>query len=50
MGDCQEPVITRGAQGTGHSGSEGKGWKMKAERHSPHYTTDWRELPVAKAG
>lgn len=25
----------------------GRGWKMRAERHSRHYTTDWRELPVA---
>jgi DNA polymerase V len=47
LGDPKNPVITRASQGTNHSG---KGWKMKAERHSPHYTTDWRELPVAKAG
>ena len=50
LGDPKSPVITRASQGTDRSGSVGKGWKMKAERHSPHYTTDWRELPVAKAG
>jgi DNA polymerase V len=47
LGDPKNPIITRASQGTERSG---KGWKMKAERHSPHYTTDWRELPVAKAG
>ena len=46
LGDPKNPVITRASQGTERSG---RGWKMKAERHSPHYTTDWRELPVAKA-
>jgi DNA polymerase V len=48
LGDTKNPVITRASQGTERSGSGGKGWKMKAERHSPHYTTNWRELPVAK--
>ncbi len=43
LGDPKNPVITRASQGTLRSG---KGWRMKAERHSPHYTTDWRELPV----
>jgi DNA polymerase V len=47
LGDPKNPVITRASQGTERSV---RGWKMKAERHSPHYTTDWRELPVAKAG
>jgi len=46
MGDRKNPVITRASQGTDHSV---KGWKMKAERHSPHYTTSWSELPEAKA-
>jgi DNA polymerase V len=46
MGDRKNPVITRASQGTNHSV---KGWKMKAERHSPHYTTSWSELPEAKA-
>jgi len=46
MGDRKNPVITRASQGTDRSV---KGWKMKAERHSPHYTTSWRELPEAKA-
>ena len=46
LGDPRSPVITRAAQGTTRSG---KGWKMKAERHSPHYTTSWQELPEAKA-
>jgi DNA polymerase V len=46
MGDRKNPAITRASQGTDRSV---KGWKMKAERHSPHYTTNWRELPEAKA-
>ncbi|MEY2907207.1 MAG: hypothetical protein RLZZ408_1678, partial [Verrucomicrobiota bacterium] len=46
LGDPKNPVITRASQGTLRSG---KGWLMKAERHSPHYTTDWRELPVVRA-
>ena len=45
LGDRKNPVITRASQGTDHSG---KAWKMKAERHSPHYTTDWNQLPEAK--
>jgi DNA polymerase V len=47
MGDPRNPVITRAAQGTGRSGKGNNGWKMKSERHSPHYTTDWNQLPVA---
>ena len=43
--DPRSPVITRAAMGTERSA---RGWKMRAERHSPHYTTDWRELTVAK--
>lgn len=46
MGDPKNPVITRASQGTLRSG---KGWKMRSERHSPHYTTSWQELPEAKA-
>ena len=46
LGDAKNPVITRASQGTLRSG---KGWKMRAERHSPHYTTSWLELPEAKA-
>ncbi len=46
MGDPKNPVITRASQGTLRSG---KGWKMRSERHSPHYTTSWKELPEAKA-
>ena len=45
MGDNRNPVITRASMGTD---SSGKGWKMRAERHSPNYTTNWRELPVVK--
>jgi DNA polymerase V len=45
MGDPKNPVITRASQGTERSG---KSWKMKSERHSPHYTTDWKQLPVAQ--
>ena len=46
LGDAKNPVITRASQGTLRSV---KGWRMKAERHSPHYTTDWRQIPEAKA-
>ena len=46
MGDNRTPVITRASMGTANSGAK---WKMKAERHSPHYTTDWQELPEVKA-
>ena len=46
LGDPKNPVITRASQGTPRSG---KGWKMRSDRHSPHYTTDWKELPEAKA-
>jgi DNA polymerase V len=45
MGDPKNPVITRASMGTPNSGGR---WKMKAERHSPNYTTDWRQLPVVK--
>jgi DNA polymerase V len=51
LGDPKNLVITRASQGTERSasgGSERKAWKMKSERHSPHYTTDWNELPEAK--
>ena len=46
MGDRKNPVITRASQGTERSG---KGWKMRAERHSPHYTTHWNQLPEVVA-
>lgn len=46
LGDPKNPVITRASQGTERSG---KGWRMKAERHSQHYTTDWRQIPEARA-
>ena len=45
MGDKRSPVITRASMGM--SNSRG-GWRMKADMHSPNYTTDWNELPVAK--
>ena len=45
-GDNRTPVITRASMGTANSGGS---WRMKAERHSPNYTTDWNELPVVKA-
>jgi len=45
LGDPKNPVITRASQGTER---EGRGWKMKSERHSPHYTTDWNQLPEAR--
>lgn len=44
LGDAKRPLITRGAMGTIRSG---KGWQMRSERHSPHYTTDWDQLPTA---
>jgi len=46
IGDHRTPVITRASMGTANSGGR---WRMKAERHSPNYTTDWNELPVVKA-
>jgi DNA polymerase V len=46
MGDNRTPVITRASMGMQNSG---KGWKMRAESHSPNYTTNWQELPVVKA-
>jgi len=45
LGDPKNPVITRASQGTLLSG---KSWKMRSERHSPHYTTNWQELPEAR--
>jgi DNA polymerase V len=45
LSDPKNPVITRASQGTLRSG---KGWRMRSERHSPHYTTDWKQLPVAQ--
>ena len=47
LGDPKNPVITRASQGTIQSG---KGWRMRSERHSPHYTTDWNQLPVVRSG
>ena len=47
LGDPTNPVITRASQGTIQSG---KGWRMRSERHSPHYTTDWNQLPVVRSG
>jgi DNA polymerase V len=46
LGDPKNPVITRASQGTLRSGQR---WRMRSERHSPHYTTSWQELPEAKA-
>jgi len=47
LGDPKNPVITRASQGTIQSA---KGWRMRSERHSPHYTTDWNQLPVVRSG
>ncbi len=47
MGDPRNPVITRASQRTERSGKGNKGWRMKSQRHSPHYTTDWKQLPEA---
>jgi DNA polymerase V len=49
MGDPKNPVITRASQGTERPGKWGSGWRMKSERHSPHYTTDWNQLPEVSA-
>jgi DNA polymerase V len=46
MGDPKNPVITRASQGTLRSG---KGWRMRSERHSPHYTTDLTQVPEVRA-
>ena len=45
MGDNRTPFITRASMGTANRGGS---WRMKAERHSPNYTTNWNELPVAR--
>jgi len=45
MGDPKNPVITRLAMGTDASL---KRWKMRSNSHSPHYTTNWQQLPTAK--
>ncbi len=50
MGDPRNPVITRASQGTERPGKGNTGWRMKSERHSPHYTTDWNQLPEVRAG
>ena len=49
LGDRKNPVVTRASQGTERASGGSKGWMMKAERHSPHYTTDWNQLPEARA-
>jgi DNA polymerase V len=46
LGDPKNPVITRASQGTVRSG---KGWRMRSERHSPHYTTDLNQVPEVRA-
>jgi len=46
LGDPKNPVITRASQGTLKSG---KGWRMRSERHSPHYTTDLSQVPEVRA-
>jgi len=43
LGDPKNPLVTRASMGTANSGTK---WRMKAERHSPNYTTNWNELPV----
>jgi len=45
MGDNLTPVITRASMGVQNLP---KGWKVKAERHSPNYTTNWLELPIVR--
>ena len=44
----------RHGKGTVHSGAtggtnKGKDWGMKQERRTPHYTTRWEDVPVARA-
>jgi len=46
MGEPRHLLITRASMGTSRCKQT---WKMKSERHSLNYTTNWRELPVAKA-
>ena len=48
MGDPKNPVILRASQGMERPGKVNKGWRMRSERHSPHYTTDWNQLPEAE--
>jgi DNA polymerase V len=47
LGDPKNPVITRASQGMERPGQRNNRWKMKSEHHSPHYTTDWHQLPEA---
>lgn len=44
----------RYGKGTVHAASTGvndhrREWGMRQERRTPNYTTDWREVPVARA-
>ena len=34
---------------TGGSTKDGKGWMMRQERRTPQYTTNWADVPIARA-
>lgn len=45
---------TRYGKATGHMAStdtagDRREWSMRQERRTPHYTTDWSQVPVARA-
>ncbi len=49
-----DKINNRYGKGTLHMASTGtagddRTWAMKQERRTPHYTTDWDDLPVARA-
>lgn len=31
------------------NGGDRRGWTMKQLRRTPQYTTDWRQVPIARA-
>ena len=34
---------------TGHTQEDEAGWRMRQERRTPRYTTQQREIPIARA-
>jgi len=52
--DAVDEINDRFGRETVTFGSEGRrkdqSWRMERNRLSPHYTTSWHDLPVAKAG
>ncbi|RYF80350.1 MAG: DUF4113 domain-containing protein, partial [Comamonadaceae bacterium] len=49
-----DAINARYGKATVHSASTGlakelRAWSMRQDRRTPHYTTDWRQIPVARA-